>query len=137
MSRWMALDVGKKRVGIALSDPLGITVRPLMTFERQSQEVDAQRISRIVEEYQVERMVVGRPRHLGGRKSDVIEHIEPLVEALTENLRIPVEWAEERLSTKEAERILTEKGLKWPERRKRRDEFSAAIILQWYLSEHG
>lgn len=137
MSRWMALDVGRKKVGVALTDPLKIMVRPLTTLQRESQEVDVEKVRHMVREHEVERIIVGMPRHLGGQKSAVLEHVEPLIERLRESLQIPVEWAEERLSTKEAERLMRETGLSLPERRKKRDEFSAAVILQWYLNEHG
>ncbi len=135
LTRWMALDVGSKTIGIAVTDPLKVTVRPLKTLIRNNLDMDAERICQLIEEQQIERLVVGMPRHLGGQRSTTLNLIEPLVNRLEQALEIPIESAEERLSTKEAERLMAEAGLAVAERRKRRNEFAAAVILQWYLEE--
>ena len=137
MSRWMALDVGSKTIGIAVTDPLKITVRPLTTLSRETVQQDTEQIGRMVQDHQVERVVVGMPRHLGGGKSEILEVIEPLVTNLRETLGIPVQWAEERLSTKHAEKLMAQAGVPVSQRRSKRNEFSAAVILQWYLEESG
>ncbi len=131
----MALDVGSKTIGVAVTDPLKVTVRPLTTLIRDSLDMDTERICQLIEEQQIERLVVGMPRHLGGQRSTTLNLIEPLVSRLEQSLEIPIESAEERLSTKEAERLMAEAGLAVAERRKRRNEFAAAVILQWYLEE--
>ena len=135
MARWMALDVGSKTIGVAVTDPLRVTVRPLTTLRRQTMAEDVARITQLVDEQQVERLLVGLPRHLGGEPSATLEFIEPLHESLLESVSVPVEWAEERLSTKQAEELMSEAGLKLPERKRRRNEFAAAVILQWYLQD--
>ncbi len=135
LTRWMALDVGSKTIGIAVTDPLKVTVRPLKTLIRDNLDMDSERICQLIEEQQIERLVVGMPRHLGGQRSTTLNLIEPLVNRLEQALEIPIESAEERLSTKEAERLMAEAGLAVAERRKRRNEFAAAVILQWYLEE--
>ena len=135
LTRWMALDVGSKTIGIAVTDPLKVTVRPLKTLIRDNLDMDSERICQLIEEQQIERLVVGMPRHLGGQRSTTLNFIEPLVNRLEQALEIPIESAEERLSTKEAERLMAEAGLAVAERRKRRNEFAAAVILQWYLEE--
>ena len=135
MSRWMCLDVGSKRIGVAVTDPLKITARPLTTFRRQNLSQDVGQLCKIIAEYQIEKLVVGKPLHLSGRESSTLKIIEPLISQLREMIKIEVKWAEERLSTKEAEQIMAKKNLSIKERRLRRDEFSAAVILQWYLSE--
>ncbi len=134
-TRWMALDVGSKTIGVAVTDPLKVTVRPLKTLIRDNLDRDTERICQLIERQQIERLVVGRPRHLGGQRSTTLNLIEPLVSRLEQSLEIPIESAEERLSTKEAERLMAEAGLAVAERRKRRNEFAAAVILQWYLEE--
>lgn len=135
LTRWMALDVGSKTIGIAVTDPLKVTVRPLKTLIRDNLDMDTEIICQLIEEQQIERLVVGMPRHLGGQRSTTLNLIEPLVNRLEQALEIPIEPAEERLSTKEAERLMAEAGLAVAERRKRRNEFAAAVILQWYLEE--
>ncbi len=131
----MALDVGSKTIGIAITDPLKVTVRPLKTLIRENLDRDAERIGELIDEQDIERLVVGMPRHLGGERSGMADLIEPLVKLLEQNLEIPIASAEERLSTKEAERLMAKADLPLAERRKRRNEFAAAVILEWYLEE--
>ncbi len=131
----MALDVGSKTIGVAITDPLKITVRPLKTLIRENLDRDAERIGELIDEQGIERLVVGMPRHLGGERSSTAGLIEPLVKLLEQNLDIPIASAEERLSTKEAERLMAEVDLPLVERRKKRNEFAAAVILEWYLEE--
>jgi putative Holliday junction resolvase len=131
----MALDVGSKTIGIAITDPLKVTVRPLKTLLRENLDRDAERIGELIDEQDIERLVVGMPRHLGGERSSIADLIEPLVKLLELNLDIPIASAEERLSTKEAERLMAEVDLPLAERKKRRNEFAAAVILEWYLEE--
>ena len=131
----MALDIGSKTIGIAISDPLKIAVRPLTTLARRDLETDVQALLTLVQQHGIENLVVGMPLHLSGERSQTAEVIEPLVEQLRAIIEIPVVWAEERLSTKEAETLMFELGLRRDERRKRRNEFAAALILKWYLKE--
>jgi putative Holliday junction resolvase len=131
----MALDVGSKTIGVAITDPLQVTVRPLKTLSREDLERDAERIGDLIDEQDIERLIVGMPKHLGGERSSVADLIEPLVKLLEQNLEIPIASAEERLSTKEAERLMAEADLPLAERRRRRNEFAAAVILEWYLEE--
>ncbi len=131
----MALDVGSKTIGVAITDPLKVTVRPLKTLIRENLDRDAERIGELIDEQDIERLVVGMPRHLGGERSSIAALIEPLVKLLEQNLEIPIASAEERLSTKEAERLMAETDLPLTERRKRRNDFAAAVILEWYLEE--
>ncbi len=131
----MALDVGSKTIGVAITDPLKVTARPLKTLIRENLDRDAERIGELIDEQDIERLVVGMPRHLRGERSSIADLIEPLVKLLERNLEIPIASAEERLSTKEAERLMAEADLPLAERRKRRNEFAAAVILEWYLEE--
>lgn len=135
MTRWMALDVGSKRCGVAVTDPLKLTSRPLLTFERKCLEEDVARITGLLREYQVERLIVGQPRHLSGQASSIAQAAVPLVSRLRLEGTVPVEWMDERLSTKEAESVMRELGIPKRLRRQKKDEFSAAVILKWYLEE--
>lgn len=131
----MALDVGKRVIGIAVSDPLQLTARPLTTLVRQDLESDTDRILEIAKENEVERILVGAPQHLDGQISSTMTLIQPLVQSLDERSDLVITLAEERLSSKEAERLMAELQIKPHERRKRRDEFAAALILTWFLEE--
>ena len=133
----MALDVGSKRCGVAVTDPLKLTSRPLLTFERKNLEEDVERITGLLQEYRVERLIVGQPRHLGGRASSVSQVIDPLVTRLRGQGTVRIEWMDERLSTKEAESVMRELGIPPHRRRQKKDEFSAAVILKWYLEERA
>lgn len=134
--RCLGLDVGSRKVGVAISDPLRLTARPLTTLQRSSDlQEDARRIARLARRQEAVELVVGRPHHLGGSPSAVLEHIVPLARRAARLSGLPLMWAEERLSSKEAEALMAEAGVPAGQRRRRRDEFAAAVILQWYFEE--
>ncbi len=131
----MALDIGAKTIGVALSDPLKLTARPLTTLQRRDLESDCGHLLELIEEHRIDRCIVGRPRHMDGRPAEVTQKIEPLVERLGQRSECSLEWYDERLSTREAEAVMARLGLPIDERRRRRNEFAAAVILEWYLQE--
>lgn len=131
----MAIDVGSKFVGVALSDPMKMTAQPLTTLKRAGLKKDAETICGLIAEHRVERLVVGEPRFLSGRQSPVMDVIRPLVEEIRRRSSVEIRWHDERLSSKEAERKMAELKIPPEQRRKRRDEFAAALILQWHLEE--
>ncbi len=133
----MGLDVGSKKIGIALTDPLRVTVRPHATLKREDLARDSSRIADLIAEYEVIRLIIGRPKHLNGTESDIIQIIEPLVSALEAKVDLPIIWSDERLSSKEAEEIMNELGVKPADQRRNRDAFAAAVILRRYLEEHA
>jgi len=137
MARWMALDVGSKSIGVALTDTLNVMASPLTTLARASKSIDVcTQVYQLVQTHGVEKLIVGRPRHLGGESSDVCTQVvEPFVIRLKKVCPVPIVWAEERLSSKEADQRMVEAGLSQTERLKRRNEFAAAVILEWYLTE--
>jgi putative holliday junction resolvase len=134
-TRWMALDVGSKTIGVAVSDPLKVTARPLVTIWRETLSQDVRQLRHLIGEYRVERLVIGLPRHLDGRESDTLKIIEPLAQALQEGLTVAIDWADERLSSKEAEEIMTRLGFDRQQFRTRRNELAAAVILTRYIEE--
>lgn len=133
--RWMALDVGSRSIGVALSDPLRITTRPLRTLRRSSLEEDAALIAGLIRQHEAVLLVVGYPRHLDGRPAQTLSVIEPLARRIEQLSGLPLAWADERLSSKEAEQLMAEMGCSLSEMRSRRDEFAAALILRWYIDE--
>jgi putative Holliday junction resolvase len=131
--RILALDVGQKRIGLAVSDPLGITAQGLGVLIRQDTETDLARLLEVVREYQVQEIVVGLPRHLDGREAKQAGDIMELARSLGDALGAPVTPWDERLTTVEAERVLLQADLSRRRRRRVVDQVAAVLILQSYL----
>ena len=129
--RVMALDVGEKTVGIALSDELGITVSPRETLRRDGSELD--RLAAIVAQDAVGELVVGLPISLNGTLGPSAQKVLELVAQLRERFTIPVVTWDERLTTAEAEKILLAADTRRAKRRKVVDQIAAALILESYL----
>ncbi len=131
--RILALDVGHKRIGLAVSDPLGFTAQGLSILERRGREADIARLVEVAREYQVQEILVGLPRHMDGRLGSQAEGILELANALGEALGVPVTTWDERLSSKEAERVLIAADVSRRRRRQVLDKMAAVLILQAYL----
>jgi putative Holliday junction resolvase len=131
----MALDVGTKVIGIAISDPLKIISRPLTTIQRKAINHDVAEILRLALEHNVERVIVGKPMYLTGDRSPILDEIEALVDVLASSCSLVIAWADERLSTKAAELVMAELDVDIRERKRKRDQIAAALILQWYLED--
>lgn len=132
--RVLALDPGTKRIGLAISDPLGLTVRPLATLEGLGRQALFHRLEEIVRRYGVERIVVGLPLHMDGSLSPAAQRAQRLAQELARHLGIEVELWDERLTTEEAEAWLEEAP---PARRRRPvDAIAAAFLLRDYLEAH-
>jgi len=131
--RILALDVGEKRIGLAVSDPLGITAQGLGVLIRRDRETDLARLEELAREYQVQEIVVGFPRHMDGRPGEQAPAIMELAQSLGATLGVPVATWDERLTTVEADRILLEADLSRRRRRRVVDQVAAVLILQSYL----
>jgi putative holliday junction resolvase len=131
--RILALDVGTKRIGLAVSDPLGFTAQGLGVLERKDWDRDIARLVEIARPYQVQEILVGLPRHMDGRPGDQVEAILDLAQALAEALGAKVSTWDERLSTVEAERLLIQADMSRKRRRRVVDKVAASLILQAYL----
>ena len=131
--RVLALDMGDKRVGVAISDPSQVLARSLKVIQRGSPQGDFAAVSHLVEEHEVERVVVGYPRSLDGTVGEQAEKVERYAEGLAKALDVPVVLWDERFSTVSAERLMREAGLRGRKRRERVDAVAAAVILQDYL----
>ena len=129
----MGLDIGDKRTGVALSDPLGIIASALTVIERTSDEAAVKKIIDLARENEVERIVVGMPRSMDGSLGKQAQAVQSFIDLLKEETRIPIVSWDERLSTVAAERAMLEVGMKRDKRKKRRDSLAAAFILQGYL----
>jgi putative Holliday junction resolvase len=131
----LALDLGSKTIGLAVSDPLGITAQGLPTLRRHGRRADLARLRELVTAYQVEQIVVGHPLHMKGYASTRAQEAARFAEQLRRHLKLPVELFDERLTTVEAERLLQEAGASRRERREAADQIAATLILQTYLDQ--
>jgi putative holliday junction resolvase len=129
----MGLDIGERRIGVALSDSLRIIAGALTVVERVTDDAALKQIIDLARENEVERIVVGMPRSLDGSLGKQAQAVQSFVDLLKERTDIPVVTWDERLSTVAAERTMLEVGMKRDKRKKRRDSLAAAIILQGYL----
>lgn len=132
--RVLALDLGRKRIGMALSDPLGITAQGLDTLHRSNIRTDLAELSRIIAERGVSLILMGNPLHLSGDESRQTGYTREFAERLVQTAGVPVEFRDERLTTVQAERVLREGGVSTREKRTESiDRLSAVILLQDYL----
>ena len=132
----MGLDYGSKTVGVAISDPLGITAQGIETIERKEENKLRQTLARIellVKEYEVEKIVLGFPKNMNNTVGERAEKTLELKEKLERRIGIPVIMWDERLTTVEAERTLMESGVRRENRKKYVDKIAAVFILQGYL----
>ena len=134
MGRVMALDVGDVRIGIAVSDLMGIIANPLETYTRKGNlDVDAQYIANLAKSKEVSMFISGLPLGLKGQENEQTAKTREFVEKLKEVCDIPVEYLDERFTTLSAERVLIEGNVRRENRKKVIDKVAATIILQNYL----
>jgi len=133
MKRIMALDVGERRIGVAVSDPLGIIARSLTVVRRETDEAAIAQIRALMDEQDVGRLVVGHPRLLSGKVGSQARAVEDFARQLEAAVAVPLEMWDERLSTVTAARVLSERGQSAREQKQTIDAVAAAVILQDYL----
>lgn len=131
--RVLGLDYGSKRIGVAVSDELGMTAQPLSTIERKSRQGDLKAISDYVRSYSIEKIVVGYPVRLDETRGVQCEKVDRFIERLTSAFPLPVCKWDETLSTWEADEVLSEARIRRKDRKKIVDKIAAAIMLQSYL----
>jgi putative Holliday junction resolvase len=129
----MALDVGKVRVGVALTDPLGYTAQPLLTLWRKSRGEDLRSLLRLIRKHEVVEIVVGNPLHMSGDVSPWAAKVQEFAEELRERSRLPVQLWDERLSSVAAHEILNEAGHDRQHRKYIIDQVAAVIILRGWM----
>ena len=131
--RILCLDVGEKRIGIAISDPDGRVAFPLDVLNRTSSEKDLGTISDLIDENQVSKLVIGHPISLSGGKSHQTLFVEEFTEELKKVIDVETILWDERLSTSEADKSLRSMGTKSRKRKDKIDAIAASLILQNYL----
>ena len=131
--RVLGLDVGDRRIGVALSDPLGLTAQRLTVVTRHELTRDVDAVAALANEHEVEAVVVGLPLTLQGQRGEQVNHVLAFVEPLRSKLQCPVRLLDERLTTVQGERALLETGASRRERKRLIDQVAAQLILQAYL----
>jgi putative Holliday junction resolvase len=131
--RILALDLGKKRIGLALSDPLGITAQGLPNLERRRKRDDLAALAQLAKEREVGLILMGNPVNMGGREGRQSAWVHEFAEALEKQTGLPIRFWDERLTTVQAHRVLRESGISLEKRAAAVDRLSAVILLQSYL----
>jgi putative Holliday junction resolvase len=131
--RILGLDYGERRIGVAVSDELGLTAQGLAVIERKNRRADLLALGRFIAEYGVERIVVGDPVRMDGTRGIQCEKVERFARLLAETFGLPVLLQEELMTTKEAEEILRTAGAGRKKRKAVVDKLAAVLILRSYL----
>jgi len=133
--RSLALDIGDKRIGVALSDPLGILASPLTIINCQGGQADIESIINIVNQNEVGQIIVGLPLSMNGSVGRQAEKVKAFASELRSHTEVPVDFRDERLSTASAKRLM--QTVRKARRETRHDAVAAALVLQGYLDEGG
>ncbi len=132
--RIMGLDYGEKRIGVAVSDPLGLIAQGISVISYSSLDQALQEIEALCNEYAIEKIVVGNPYNMDGSRGRASEKAEGFALRLKEALSIEVDLIDERLSSISAEKVLLSGDLSRGKRRKVKDKLAAVLILEQYLT---
>ena len=131
--RILALDLGKKRIGLAISDPLGITAQGLPNINRINKRTDLEVLERLIREREVGAILMGNPINMRGSEGRQSAWVQEFAEAIRTRLGLPVTLWDERLTSVEAGRVLRQSGVSIEKRAAAVDRLSAVILLQSYL----
>jgi putative Holliday junction resolvase len=135
--RVMALDVGKIRIGVALSDALGYTAQPLLTLWRKTRGDDLRSILRLIRKHGVTHLVVGNPLHMSGDISPWAQKVQHFAEELRQRSELPLHLWDERLSSVAAHEILNEAGHDQRDRKYIIDQVAAVVILRGWMESRA
>jgi putative Holliday junction resolvase len=133
LSRILALDLGKRRIGLAISDPLRITAQGLPNLVRTNKRTDLAALGEIVREREVGMILMGNPINMGGAEGRQSGWVREFAQAIEGRLGVPVQFWDERLTSVQAGRVLRESGISIEKRAAAVDRLSAVILLQSYL----
>jgi putative Holliday junction resolvase len=133
----LALDRGKRRIGLAISDDLGITAQGLPTLWRKNNRTDLAALSRLVRDRAVDLILVGHPLHMSGHAGVQADSARAFADLVSSHTGKPAELWDERLTTVEASRVLRDSGISLEKRKQAIDRLSAVILLQSYLDFRG
>jgi len=131
--RYMGVDLGSKRIGIALSDPTGMMASPLLVIARKGGKQDLAEVARLAQDYEAEAIVVGLPVDLKGERGIAAQKAEAEIAQLRALASVPVDVYDERLTSAAAQRAMTDSGLDSRRQRGQVDKIAATLLLQSYL----
>jgi len=131
--RVLGMDVGARRIGLAVSDPLGITAQGLETLERRNKRTDFAILERVIRRYEVGEIVVGYPLRMSGSTGNQSEKMAAFADELRRKFELPVHLWDERLTTAEAHRVLDQTEMSTRRRSEVVDQMAAVLILQSFL----
>jgi putative Holliday junction resolvase len=132
-SRILAIDYGRKRMGLALSDELGLTAQPHAVLERRNRQDDLKRLREICRHNSVASIIVGYPVHITGEAGDMAAEAEQFASRLSKAVRLPTELVDERLTSWEARQTISQTNTGRGNKRAVVDDVAAAILLREYL----
>jgi len=135
--RVLGLDVGSKTVGMAVSDPLGITAQGLNTLRRKNKKHDFEQLAAVIQQYAVQEIVVGLPLRMSGAEGTQSEKMQLFAEDLRKRFQLPVHLSDERLTSAEANRVLRDSEMSIKRRGEVVDRLAAVLILQNWLDRRG
>ena len=131
--RVLGLDVGSKTIGLAVSDPLGITAQGLQTIRRQNKRLDFRQLEKLIGEYEVAEIVVGYPLRMSGAEGTQAEKMQVFAEELRRRFKLPVHLWDERLTSAQANRLLRDSEMSIKRRGEVVDQMAAVLILQNWM----
>lgn len=131
--RYLGLDLGGRRIGVAVSDPGGLIAQPLETLIVRGIEDALQKVCALIEEYTPAGIVIGLPLNLSGDRSELSDEVEKFARRLERNCPVPIHFEDERLSSRQAESVLHAYGKKIKGHKEKIDRMAATIILQSFL----
>jgi putative holliday junction resolvase len=135
--RILGLDVGSRRIGVAVSDLLGITAQGLATIQRQNKRLDFAQLERVIHEYEISEIVVGLPLRMSGAEGTQAEKMQLFAEDLRQRFHLPVHLWDERLTSAQANRLLRETEMSIKRRGQVVDQMAAVLILQSFMDSRG
>jgi len=134
--RVLALDLGKRRIGVAMSDPMRIIAQGYETIQRTNIREDLALLEKIIQEKEVSQIVIGNPLHMSGRAGRATDWAQDFANRLIERTSLPVELWDERMTSVEAGRVLRSSGISIEKRAQAVDQLSAVLILENWLRSH-
>lgn len=133
MERILGFDIGDKTIGVAVSDPLQLTAQGLTTIRRESKLKDFEAINKLIDQYDVQKVVVGMPKNMNGSIGPQGEKVKKVADKIKNKFKVEIIYIDERLTTVAAERLLIEGDVRRENRKKVIDKVAATYILQSYL----
>ena len=137
MARWLGIDYGDRRIGLAISDPMEVVATPLDTLQNISRDACVRSLAALVKERGIEGIVVGRPTNMDGPPGPRVQITEAFAASLREQVDVPIHWWDERLTSASVERVLIEAGTRREKRKQVVDKLAAQQILQGFLDSRA